>query len=64
MDSLSLKENTEYEIIFGKLQLDVDRKKCVALYNFNLNVNKLINDYNQARHCIFRMEKRFPKPKG
>jgi hypothetical protein len=27
MDSLSFKENTEYEIILSKLSLDVDRKK-------------------------------------
>jgi hypothetical protein len=30
MDSLSFKENTEYEIILSKLKLDKERKKWVA----------------------------------
>jgi hypothetical protein len=38
MDSLSFKENTEYEIILSKLRLNVDRKKWVARYPFNTMV--------------------------
>jgi hypothetical protein len=35
MDSLTFKENAEYEVILSKLQLDVKRKKWVAGYPFN-----------------------------
>jgi hypothetical protein len=42
MDSLSFKENTEYEIILSKLRLDVDRKKWVAGYPFNTLIECLI----------------------
>ncbi len=37
-DSLSFKENAEYEVILSKLKLDVDRKKWVAGYPFNTMV--------------------------
>jgi hypothetical protein len=35
MDSLTFKENTEYEIILNKLHLDVERKQWIAGYPFN-----------------------------
>ncbi len=38
MDSLSIKENSEYEIILSKLKLDKDRKRWVAGYLFNMQV--------------------------
>jgi hypothetical protein len=58
MDSLTFKENAEYEVILSKLQLDVERKKWVAGYPFNTLVEKLIVNYNQARGCMSRMEAR------
>jgi hypothetical protein len=58
MDSLSFKENTEYEIILGKLKLDEHQKKWVAGYLFNTMVERLIENYAQARGCMGRMEAR------
>jgi hypothetical protein len=58
MDSLSFKENTEYEIILSKLKLDVDRKKWVAGYPFNMMIERLIDNYNQAREYMGKMEAR------
>jgi hypothetical protein len=45
MDSLSFQENAEYEVILGKLRLDVNRKKWVAGYPFNTMVEHLIDNY-------------------
>ncbi len=61
MDSLTFKENTEYEIILNKLHLDVERKQWIAGYPFNTLVEKLIDNYNQARGCMSRMETRLLK---
>ncbi len=59
MDSLSFKENTkEYEITLSKLRLDVGRKKWVAGYQFNMMVDRLIDNYNQARGYMGKMEAR------
>jgi hypothetical protein len=44
MDSLSFKENAEYEIILSKLKLDVNRKKWVAGYPFNTMFECLIDN--------------------
>jgi hypothetical protein len=49
MEGLSFKENTEYEVILSKLRLDVDRRKWEAGYPFNMMVERLIDNYNQAR---------------
>jgi hypothetical protein len=38
MDGLSLKENAEYEVILGKLQLDSSRKKWVAACHINIYI--------------------------
>ncbi len=61
MDSLTFKENTEYEVILNKLHLDVERKQWIAGYPFNTLVEKLIDNYNQARGCMSRMEMRLLK---
>jgi hypothetical protein len=61
MDSLTFKENTEYEVILSKLQLDVERKQWIAGYPFNTLVEKLIDNYGQARGCMSRMETRLLK---
>ncbi len=61
MDSLTFKENTEYEVILNKLHLDVERKQWIAGYPFNTSVEKLIDNYNQARGCMSRMEARLLK---
>jgi hypothetical protein len=61
MDSLTFKENTEYEVILSKLHLDVERKQWIAGYPFNTSVEKLIDNYNQARGCMSRMETRLLK---
>jgi hypothetical protein len=58
MDSLSFKENAEYEVILSKLRLDVDRKKWVAGYPFNTMVEHLIDNYNQTRGYMSKMEAR------
>jgi hypothetical protein len=52
MDSLTFKENTEYEVILSKLHLDEERKQWIAGYPFNTLVEKLINNYGQARGCM------------
>jgi hypothetical protein len=51
-----VKENTENEIILGKLKLDENRKKWVAGYEFNTMVEQLIDNYAQARGCMGKME--------
>ncbi len=61
MDSLNFKENAEYEIILSKLRLNVDRKKRVAGYPFNTMVEKLTDNYNQARGFMSKMEARLLK---
>ncbi len=61
MDSLTFKENTEYEVILSKLRLDVERKQWIAGYPFNILVEKLVDNYGQARGCMSRMETRLLK---
>ncbi len=61
MDSLTFKENAEYEVILSKLRLDVERKQWIAGYPFNTLVEKLIDNYGQARGCMSRMEARLLK---
>jgi hypothetical protein len=61
MDSLTFKENMEYEVILSKLHLDVGRKQWIAGYPFNTLVEKLIDNYGQARGCMSRMEARLLK---
>jgi hypothetical protein len=55
MDSLTFKENTEYEVILSKLRLDVERKQWIAGYPFNTLVEKLVDNYGQARGCMSRI---------
>ncbi len=45
----------------SKLRLDVDRKKWVAGYPFNTMVERLIDNYNQARGFMSKMEARLLK---
>jgi hypothetical protein len=61
MDSLSFKENTEYEIILSKLKLDEGWKKWVAGYPFNTMIERLVDNYTQARGCMGKMEARLVK---
>jgi hypothetical protein len=61
MDSLTFKENAEYEVILSKLQLDVERKKWIAGHPFNTLVEKLIDNYNQARGCMSKIEEQLLK---
>ncbi len=61
MDSLTLKENAEYEVILSKLRLDVGRKKWIAGNPFNTMIKRLIDNYNQARGLMSRMETRLLK---
>jgi hypothetical protein len=62
MDSLSFKENTEYKIMLGKLRLDMNRKKLIAAYHpLNTYVEKMIDNYAQARDCMTRMNGRLIK---
>jgi hypothetical protein len=61
MDSLTFKENTEYEVILSKLHRDVERRQWIAGYPFNTMVEKLIDNYGQARGCMSRMETRLLK---
>ncbi len=63
MDSLTFKENMEYEVILSKLRLDVERKKWIAGYPFNTMVERLIDNYNQARGYMSMMEARLLKNK-
>ncbi len=43
------------------MRLDVERKQWIAGYPFNTLVEKLIDNYNQARGCMSRMETRLVK---
>jgi hypothetical protein len=61
MDSLTFKENLEYEVILSKLRLDVGRKRWVAGYPFNTMAERLIDNYNQARGLMSRMESQLLK---
>ncbi len=61
LGSLSVKENTEYKVILSKLRLDVSKKKWVAGYPFNMMVERLIDNYNQARGYMSKMEARLLK---
>ncbi len=61
MASLTFKENTEYKVILSKLRLDVGRKKWVAGYPFNTMIERLIDNYNQARGYKSKMEARLLK---
>jgi hypothetical protein len=61
MDSLTFKENAEYGVILSKLRLDMEKKKWVAGYPFNTMVERLIDNYDQARGCMSRMEMRLLK---
>jgi hypothetical protein len=42
IDSLSFKENAEYELILGKLQLENDKQKWVAAYSFTSSLRSSI----------------------
>jgi hypothetical protein len=66
IDSLTIKENSEYEVILSKLRLDVGRKRWIAGYPFNTMVKRLIDNYNQARGLMSRIESRMrgPRSKG
>jgi hypothetical protein len=61
MDSLTFKGNTDYEVILSKLRLDLDRKKWQAGYPFNTMIERLIDNYNQARGYMSKMEARLLK---
>jgi hypothetical protein len=61
MDSLTFKENTKYEVILSKLKLDEGRKKWVAGYPFNTMIERLIDNYNQARRYMSKMQARLLK---
>jgi hypothetical protein len=54
MDSLTFKENAEYEVIMSKLRLG--GKRWVAGYPFNTIIERLIDNYNQARGFMSKME--------
>jgi hypothetical protein len=58
---LTFKDNAEYEVILSKLRLDVGRKKWIAGYPFNTMVKRLIDNYNQARGLMSRLETRLLK---
>ncbi len=59
MNSLSFKENTDYEVILSKPKLEEERKKGVPAYPFNTFGVKLIDNYSQARGCKTKMAARF-----
>jgi hypothetical protein len=56
MESLSFKENVEYEIIISQLTPNNSRKKWIDAYTFTTLVEKLIDNYSQVIACIRRME--------
>jgi hypothetical protein len=57
-DSISFKENKEYEVIINGLKLDVEKKKWTASYPFCVSPWVLIDNNKQARKCIEAQEKR------
>jgi hypothetical protein len=52
-DSISLKENKEYEVILNRLQLDVQKKKRTASYPFCVFPYRQLS---QARKCMETQE--------
>src|SRR5450830_458158 len=62
-DSISFKENKEYEVIVAGLKLDVEKKKWTASYPFCVSPWTLIDNYNQARGCMQAQEKRLVRTK-
>jgi hypothetical protein len=57
-DSISFKENKEYEVIINVLKLDVEKKKWTASYPFCVSPWVLIDNYKQARKCMETQERR------
>jgi hypothetical protein len=53
-DSISFRENREYEVIISGLQLDVDKKKWTA--SFCVSPWTLMDNYHQARKCMETQE--------
>jgi hypothetical protein len=60
-DSISFKENKEYEVIIDGLKLDVDKKKWTAWYPFCVSPWTLIDNYHQARKCMETQERQLNK---
>jgi hypothetical protein len=56
MESLSFKENVEYEIILSQLTPNNSREKWIDAYPFTTLVEKLIDNYSQVKGCMRRME--------
>jgi hypothetical protein len=60
-DSLSFKENQEYQVILDGLKFDEKRRKWRASYPFCIPPSKLMDNYDQAYRCTLHQEKRLAK---
>jgi hypothetical protein len=60
-DSLTFKENQEYQVILGGLKLDVNKRKWTASYPFCIPATELMDNYNQVYSHTLRQEKRLTK---
>jgi hypothetical protein len=63
MDSLTFKENKEYEIILDNLKYDKEKKKFIASYPFCVSPSVLGDNFRQAKGIMFKQEQRLVKQK-
>jgi hypothetical protein len=60
-DSLSFKENQEYQVILDGLKFDEKRRKWMASYPFCIPPSKQMDNYDQVYRCTLHQEKRLAK---
>jgi hypothetical protein len=60
-DSLSFKENQEYQVILGGLKFDEKRRKWTASYPFCIPPSKLMDNFDQVYRWTLHQEKRLAK---
>jgi hypothetical protein len=60
-DSLTFKENQEYQAILDRLKIDVNKRKWTASYPFSIPATELMDNYDQVYSCTLRQEKHLAK---
>jgi hypothetical protein len=60
-DSLTFKENQEYQVILDGLKFDAERKKWTASYPFCIPPSELMDNHDQVYKYTLHQEKRLAK---
>jgi hypothetical protein len=60
-DSLTFKENQEYQVILDGLKFDAERKKWTASYPFCIPPSELMDNHDQVYKYTLFQEKRLAK---